>query len=369
MNESIKYWLALNKITGLGPVTIKKLWQHFGSVKAFWEADERSILEIEEINRPAVRSFLENRGQINFETELEAVSKNKINILTLEDGDYPEGLRNIYDPPPVLYIKGNILKADSRALAIVGTRKASRYGLEIAGKLAYELASLGITIVSGLASGIDTSAHKGALEAKGRTIAVFGCGIDIIFPRENRNLAKAIEGSGALVSEFPLGTGPDKGNFPRRNRIISGLSVGVIVVEGHFDSGAMITAKFASDQGREVFAVPGNIDLDQSKGPHWLIKQGAKLVENVDDILEELKMVIPGAESSKQKAESRKQVDYSSLDESELKIIKALSTEPKHIDDISNSTGLPIQEVSSLLMMLEVKGFVKQLPGKTFVVD
>jgi DNA processing protein len=215
-----------------------------------------------------------------------------------------------------------------------------------------------------MALGIDTMAHQAALDAKGRTIAVFGCGVDVLYPPSNREMARKIENNGALVSEFPLGTKTEKGNFPRRNRIISGLSWGVIVVEGHYDSGAMITAKQALDQGREVFAVPGNVGLDQSKGPHWLIKNGAKLVESVEDVLEELNMAIP--EHRTQNIEHRAQ-DYTNLSDDEKKIVSALSLEPKYIDNISTETGLPIPQVSSLLMMLEVKKMVRQLPGKMFV--
>lgn len=295
---------------------------------------------------------------------MESVQESNVCVLTLEDEEYPTLLKNIYDPPPVIYIKGNKFQPNEKTLAIVGTRKASRYGKEIAQKLAFELASLGITIVSGMALGVDTFAHQGALEAKGKTIAVFGCGVDVIYPPSNRGLSKEIETSGALVSEFPLGTGTEKGHFPRRNRIISGLSLGTIVVEGHYDSGAMITAKQALDQGREVFAVPGNVDLDQSKGPHWLIKQGAKLVESVDDVLEELNVVIDDRRIPNSEPRT---FDHSNLSPDEQKIIKVLSLEPKYIDNISVESGLSIPQVSSLLMMLEVKKVIRQFPGKKFV--
>ncbi|MFH1826279.1 MAG: DNA-processing protein DprA [bacterium] len=355
-----KYWLAINKIPNLGPVTIKKLWEHFGSIELVWQADENSISQIEGLNKLAVRSFLEHRPKIDLAKELEAVQRSGVQVFTLDDDNYPPLLKNIYDPPPVLYVKGR-LDTKVKTLAIVGTRRASRYGLEIAQKLAYELASVGITIVSGMALGVDTAAHQGALEAKGKTVAVFGCGVDCIYPPSNRNLAKEIEQTGALVSEFPLGSKIEKGHFPRRNRIIAGLSLGTIVVEGHYDSGAMITAKSALDEGREVFAVPGNVELEQSKGPHWLIKQGAKLVESVDDILEELNIE---RRASNIEPQTR---DYSNLTSDEQKIIKALSLEAKHLDNISNDTLLSISQVSSLLMMLEVKKHIRQLPGKMFV--
>ncbi len=368
MSDNLKYWMAVNRIENLGPVTIKKLWDRFGSIKAVWEADEKSILEIEGLNKTAVKAFLEARNQLSLESELDAVLRGNIKVLTLEDKVYPYVLKAIYDPPPVLYVKGNILEADKKALAIVGTRRPSRYGLETAKQLALELAAAGITIVSGLAAGIDTAAHKGALEAKGRTIAVFGCGVDVVFPPANRSLAKEIELSGALVSEFPLGTKAEKGYFPRRNRIISGLSLGVIVVEGYYDSGAMITAKLALEQGREVFAVPGPIGSNLSKGPHWLIKQGAKLVETVDDIFEELNLVMPA--SRKRKEDGRKEkADYSNLPEKEQATIKILSRQPKHIDDIALEIGFSPAEVSSLLMLLEIKKLVRQLPGKLFMLE
>jgi len=382
MNANLKYWLALNQILELGPVTIKKLWENFGTAKAIWEASEKNVLEIDGIYLPAARAFLENRDKICPEKELEEIQGKGVKVVTLEDADYPFGLKNIYDPPPVLFIKGDILKTDEKALAIVGTRKASRYGLETAQKLAYELAALGITIVSGMAEGIDTAAHMGALAAKGRTLAVFGCGVDVIYPKDNKILADEIAQSGALVSEFPIGAGTEKGNFPRRNRIISGLSMGVIVVEGHYDSGAMITAKAALDQGREVFAVPGNIEMQQSKGPHWLIKQGAKLVETVEDVLEELKFQIPNYPpeadpplADKSQIESKNQIskpetiDYSNLSIEEQKLVGVLSKEPKYIDKIAIESGLSIPQVSSLLLMLEMKNIIRQLPGKRFVLS
>ena len=260
-------------VAGVGPVKLKKLLDQHGSIVQVCQVIAAPLARAEE----AIQK---------------ATEKNAL-IFSLEDDEYPKLLKNIYDPPPVLYVKGEGFSPDAKTLAIVGTRKASHYGKEIAKKLAFELASLGITVVSGMALGIDTAAHAGALAANGKTIAVFGCGVDVIYPFSNRELARKIESSGAVVSEFPMGTGVDKGHFPRRNRVIAGLSLGVIVVEGHYDSGAMITAKYALDEGREVFAVPGNVELDQSKGPHWLIKQGAKLVESVDDVLEELNMAMP----------------------------------------------------------------------------
>ncbi|MEA3494172.1 MAG: DNA-processing protein DprA [Candidatus Margulisiibacteriota bacterium] len=362
----MKHLLAINKIEKVGPVTIKKLWEHFGSIENAWEANAENILQVEGINKNAAEAFIQNRNKIDLNQELEAIRKSDIKVLTLEDKNYPTTLKNIYAPPPVLYLKGSLQKQDEKAIAIVGTRRASRYGKEIAKKLAYELSSMGFTIVSGMAAGIDTVAHQGALEAGGRTLAIFGTGVDVIYPRSNKELSEQISSSGALISEFPIGADPDKGSFPRRNRVISGLSMGTIVIEGDYTSGAMITAKCALDQGREVFAVPGNVEIDQSKGPHWLIKNGAKLVETVDDVLEELNMVRPVMTNDKLKMTNECR-NYSELSDEQKKIVEVLSLEPKHIDRIVIETSLAISQVSSLLMMLEVKKIIRQLPGKMFI--
>ena len=285
-----------------------------------------------------------------------------IQILRSSDNIYPELLKKIYDPPKELYIRGDANILNSRCIAMVGTRKATHYGKETAKRLAYELSKNGFTVVSGLASGIDTEAHKGALEAGGKTIAVFGCGIDLVIPSENKKLAEKIENSGALISEYGPGVQPARWTFPRRNRIISGLSIGTVMIEGHWESGAMITAKLALEEGREVFAVPGNIEIDQTKGPHWLIKQGAKLVENVDDILEEFNM------KRLLDAENTRKADHLQLSLDELKVVSLLTSEPKHIDDISAISKLSVQEALGLLSILEIKGAVKQLPGKYFII-
>ena len=286
----------------------------------------------------------------------------QINIIRISDKEYPELLKKIYDPPEELYVKGDTSALSEKCLAIVGTRTATEYGKAIARKYAKELSQYGFTIVSGLAEGIDTEAHKGALEGGGKTIAVFGCGIDQIFPASNIKLAGDIEENGALVSEYKPGTPAAKWTFPRRNRIISGMSLGVIMVEGHYDSGAMITAKLALDEGREVFAVPGNVEIEQTKGPHWLIKQGAKLAESIDDILEEFN--IKRVEGSGKE----KEIDYSQLSSDQVKVISCLTKEPKHVDRISAESGTSSHETLGILAVLEIKGMVKQLPGKYFVI-
>jgi DNA processing protein len=281
-----------------------------------------------------------------------------INKLRIDDGNYPLCLKQIHDPPKELYYKGNVDLISAKCIAIVGTRRATRSGLDIARKIAKELASYGFVIVSGLAEGIDTQAHLGALDAGGKTIAVFGCGIDKIFPAANEQLAGSIEEKGLLLSEYEPGFEGAKWTFPKRNRIIAGLSLGVVMVEGHYDSGAMITAKLAIDEGRDVFAVPGDIALDQSKGPHWLIKQGAKLVESAADILEEYDINIDRSE----KREERKSLTLSFDEE---KVYSMLSRCPIHIDELN----IPAKDAIRVLSVLELKGAVKSLPGKYFVIS
>jgi len=345
MNDNFRYWLALNKIDGLGPVRLKKLLDQYSFPQKICEALGIGLEGIDaviaEINRLGVKAY------------------------AIDDPKYPQNLKNIYDPSPILYVDGDLSEKDSNAVAIVGTRAATNYGLETARGLARELSARGITIVSGLALGIDAAAHEGALEAGGRTLAVLGSGIDQIFPRTNSLLAKKIVKNGALISEFPLGMRPEKWTFPQRNRIISGLSLGVIVIEGGYESGAMITAKLALEQGREVFALPGNIGIEQSKGPHWLIKQGAKLIEGVEDVLEELKNVLHvSAAKAEPKAEKK---DNLLLTLEEQVVYRELSSAPLHIDVIIQKTNLIPSQALVLLSQMEIKKFIKQLPGKMFV--
>ncbi|MBU0501707.1 MAG: DNA-processing protein DprA [bacterium] len=340
----LQQWVAVDLVEGIGPVKLKKLLEEHGSIEQVCKN---------------LAAPIDRAGEL-----IKKAQEKNITIISQEDNCYPPLLKNIYDPPLNLYVKGDPSLLKKKAIAIVGTRRASHYGREIAKKLAFDLASLGLTVVSGLASGIDTAAHQGALEAGGKTLAVFGCGVDVIFPSANRVLARDIAASGALISEYPLEAPTSKSNFPRRNRIISGLSVGTIVIEGDYKSGAMITAKCAVDQGREVFAVPGDIRSDLSNGPHWLIKQGAKLVERVEDVVEELGMIMPErCEGSGVRGEETR------LSADEQKIVACLSLEPKHIDFIALETKFPVAQVSGLLMILEVKKVVQQLPGKVFVVS
>jgi DNA processing protein len=311
-------------------------------------------------NRRTIESFVALRSELDLSAELERVVQLGVTVLTWDSPDYPSLLMNIPDPPPVLYVKGELLPRDEWALAVVGTRRATVYGREATRTLVNGLASGGVTIVSGLATGIDTQAHQVALDAGGRTVAVLGCGVDITYPAQNRKLAERIVGRGALVSEYPLGTRPEGGNFPRRNRIISGLSLGVLVVEGDKRSGALITADYAADQGREIFAVPGYISSRNSAGPNHLIQQGAKLVTTMGDILEELNLTMVT-----EKAEARAVIPDN---ETEAVLLANLSSEPTHVDELGRVSGLPISDVASTLTLMELKGKVRQVGGMNFVI-
>ncbi len=275
---------------------------------------------------------------------------------TWNDPAYPRRLKEIHDPPPVLYLRGNILPQDERSVAVVGTRKATAYGREVAGALAGDLARSGVTVISGLARGIDSIAHKAALEAGGRTVAVFGSGLDVVYPAEHARLAREVEDSGALVSEYPLGTRPMSSHFPMRNRVISGMTLGTLVVEAPDKSGALLTVKHALEQDREVFCVPGSIFSPTSVGTNALIQQGAKLVMNHEDILEELNLTVAVRQIEMQGIADP-------LSDGELLLLNHLSYEPAHIDDIGRQARVPINEVSSTLQMMEIKGLVRQVGG------
>jgi len=342
----LRYWLAASLTPKFGPRKIKVLLEQFQSIEEVCKV----------ISAPLDLA----------DKEIEKAEKEQIQIFSLDDDNYPEFLKKIHDPPPVLYVKGKLEKSDKNAVAIVGTRTPTNYGLEAASFFAKELSKLGLTIISGLALGIDACAHQGALAQKGRTLAVLGSAVDEIYPRQNLNIADDILSSGnAIVSEYKLGTKPDKWTFPMRNRVIAGLSYGVIVVEGGVDSGSLITAKLALDEGREVFAVPGNIFGEESKGPHQLIKQGAKLVESVEDVLEEIKQYF-AATRIDSPAENLN--IYEDLSEEEKALVLTLSKTPKHIDDILSGYDGATAKASSLITMLEIKQKIKQLPGKFYVI-
>jgi len=370
MNYDIfKYWIALKSIAGVGNITFPALVDEFGSLPAIFAAPVSKLSETPGISQNIATAISGFKGWDKVKVELEFLSKNDINIITYQDELYPVKLMNIYDRPPFLYVRGNLNKNDTN-IAIVGSRLASTYGKYTTERISRELALKGLTIVSGMARGIDSVAHRGALTAHGRTIAVLGSGLDVIYPPENKKLYADIIQNGAVISEFPLGTPPRSANFPTRNRIISGMSYGVVIVEAGEKSGSLITARLALEQGREVFAVPGSIDAAGSRGTNKLIKQGAKLIENTDDILEEILpqfertiVLRPPSASNPEVVAVKNTETLSAVDQ---KIIGFVSGSRVHIDDLISSTGLSSADILSALTTLELKGMVRQYPGKFF---
>ncbi len=355
-------YIVLNMLAEVGPVRVRRLLDAFGEPQAILGASRSELMRVEGVGEEVSRSITEWRRQVDLDEELKRIEDAGVRVVTRDDPEYPKHLRQIYDPPLVLYIKGALSEKDAVSIAIVGSRRTTLYGQEMARKLAYQLARVGVTVVSGLARGIDTQAHKGVLQAKGRTVAVLGCGIDVIYPSENKKLAEEIvEKGGALVSEFSFGVQPDRQTFPMRNRIVSGWSLGVVVVEANLKSGALITAGFAGEQGRHVFAVPGRADSVLSKGSNKLIKDGAKLTEDVEDILGEFEYLIPKAKT--EKAASPGALAFT---ENETKVLEAIGEEEALADEIIQRSGLTSACVSATLLALEMKRLVKQLPGRIF---
>ncbi|MFQ5965802.1 MAG: DNA-processing protein DprA [Candidatus Scalinduaceae bacterium] len=357
--------LRLNMLSGIGTITYRTLIEHFGSAKSILNCSRSRLEAVSGIGPKIADRIVNGSKVVNVDREIKLAERNNIKIVPFSSKEYPHSLKSIYDPPLVLYIKGNIVKNDTVALAIVGARRCSYYGRTQAERLSRQLARTGFCIVSGMARGIDTNVHLGAIKEKGRTIAVLGCGLGAIYPRENVELAEKITSHGAVISELPMNTPPNSRNFPPRNRIISGLSLGVLVIESTLWSGSLITAKWALEQGKEVFAIPGNIDNNYSKGTNKLIKEGAKLVEEINDIVEELG---PLAETLHIK-DGKKIEDVRSLtlNSQENKVFALLSSMPVTIDEITVRSGLPASNVASILMILEVRRLVKQLSGKRFV--
>lgn len=358
MNEDIKYWIGFNSIPGIGRVRLTQLENYFGSMENAWKASPAELKRAG-LDSVAMRAITHWRPQISPEAEMEKLDRHGVKVLTSNDRAYPSRLKEIYDYPPVLYVRGSLLPEDEWCLAVVGTRRASVYGKQITEEIVTDLAQSKITIVSGLAKGIDTAAHQSALAAGGRSLAVFACGLDIIYPGENTKLARGIMEQGVLISEYPLGTRPRAENFPRRNRILSGLSLGVLVIEAGETSGAMITAHLALEQNREVFAIPGSILSPASRGTNRLIQEGAKLVRNYTDILEELNLT-----AVTRQMEMREVLPES---DTESLLLKQLSAEPAHIDEVCQSSGLPASTVSGTLAMMELKGLVKQVGTMNYV--
>ncbi|HRY38589.1 MAG TPA: DNA-processing protein DprA [Smithellaceae bacterium] len=373
--ENLKYWIALKSIDGIGNASFQPLLDHFGSLAGVFSTTVHNLSAIPGISKKSAAAIVSFKDWDKILRQMDALDKMGISVVTCLDELYPHNLLNIYDRPAFFYVLGRLDDEDV-PLAIVGSRNASTYGRYTTDRISRELALRGITIVSGMARGIDSCAHRGALAAKGRTIAVLGSGLDVIYPPENKKLFDAISSNGAVISEFPLGTQPLSYNFPARNRIISGLSYGVVVVEAGEKSGSLITAKLAMEQGREVFAIPGAIDSASSRGTNSLIKQGAKLVENIDDILED---ILPQLEQSPAQPTRHKQEilfagsistnaeqKVDSLSPTEQTILKQLLQEKMHADDIIAGTGLPVADVLSALITLELKEIIIQHPGKLF---
>jgi DNA processing protein len=354
----LRAWLAWNRVPGIGATRFYKLWKTFGSMAEAWRETPGRLQPL--LGDRAVAGWQKIKNQNIGAGELELVHKNNFRVYCYADPDYPVSLKKIFDPPPVLYCWGRFEYGDDVAVAIVGTRQPSPLGIFHARQLSTQLSQQGLTIVSGMARGIDSEAHGGALAVGGRTVAVLGCGLDVVYPPENGQLMAQIARQGAVVTEYPLGTPPVAGNFPARNRIISGLSLGVVVVEATHDSGSLITADFAVEQGRDVFAIPGNVESEGSKGPHKLIRQGAKLIEDYRDVLAEL--ALPPLAPAEINAAMTEQ-----LNTLEQQVYRVLTREPAHVNQIQRHADLAAAQVSYILTQLELKGIVKRFPGQLYL--
>jgi DNA processing protein len=357
------YWVWLSMLQKITPGEKIKLLEHFTTPDRIWHARKDEIASLPFTNLKLYTQLADESIRKSSDSVARELESKGITMVSIHDEDYPVLLKNIYDPPLTLYIRGKLVR-DELMVAIVGSRKASPYGADISESLAYGLAKRNITVISGMARGIDSCSHRGALEAGGRTVAVLGCGVDVVYPPENRKLMKMIESSGAVISEYPPGTKPLPVNFIARNRIISGASAGTVIIEAGKRSGSLITAGYALEQGRDVFAVPGNIDSPGSKGTNRLIRDGAKIVTCVDDILEEIGVSFPGKEYVGGK-DARIKFNVS-LDKDESAVVKMLERGVSHIDRISRETGLAIKELEPLLLLLEMKGIVQQSPGRVY---
>jgi DNA processing protein len=357
--ETLLPWFTLKSVPGIGNHLFKRLIHQFKSPECVLNASYEDLLQVEGLTQRLVLAIKQHKPSDSIKTEIHRALKKGYTLVTMLDPDYPPLLREIPDPPPFLYVCGRLCQT-KRAVSVVGSRNATSYGIVTTKRLSKHLAEKNVTIVSGMARGIDTAAHVGALLGKGKTIAVLGSGLDRIYPAENRKLFKEISENGAVISEFPLNTEPEAHNFPARNRIISGISLGTVIVEATKKSGSLITARLAAEQNREVFAIPGNIHSFKSVGTHNLIKQGAKLVEHVQDILEELPIEM---QEDGRFTERKKRVLLSA---DETRVCQALEPYPTHIDDLIRKTGIDAGKLSSILLNLELKGVAEQAPGKRF---
>ncbi|VEN75101.1 DNA protecting protein DprA [Candidatus Desulfarcum epimagneticum] len=365
MEKRLANWLALKQTPGVGNLLFKRLIDRFGSPGEVFGASRDELARVKGMTRRAVEGVMRRDIPVQAPAEIRRTLQRGFRIITLTDPDYPPLLLQIPDPPPLLYVHG---KPDIAAdhVAVVGSRNATEYGMDSARRICGDLASRGVCVVSGMAAGIDTAAHLGALEGRGKTIAVLGSGFDHIYPRENRGLFHQIARSGAVITEFPPGTKPEPRNFPIRNRIISGMSLGTAVVEAARKSGSLITARLALEQNREVFAVPGHIHSFKSAGTHALIKQGAKLVEHAGDIIEEISPLMTGPGTRAEQRDGEQAPPPVKLSPEEFKVYQSLGTSPAHIDELVRKISMDPGRLSSILLQLELKGAAKQLPGKRF---
>jgi len=370
--DDLKYWIALKSIDSVGNIGFKNLVDTFDSPRNVFSAPLHTLTNVPGIGKKTASNIKDFQKWHKIEEELEHIKKYDTHIITYKDPLYPKVLLNIYDFPVFLYVRG-FFKEDDINVAVVGSRMASTYGKFSTERLCRELALKRITVVSGLARGIDSAAHRGALAGGGRTIAVLGCGLDTVYPAENEKLFNDIASRGAVITEYPFGTPPNSQNFPARNRIISGISLGVVVVEANEKSGSLITARLAMEQGRDVFAVPGSIDSTGSRGTHKLIKEGAKLIENVTDILDE---ILPQVDIKQREFEKLPSSPEQSgkvlncthkLNEKENSVLQVISSKAVAIDDIVFSAGLKPNDVLNILLTLELRGIIKQLPGKMYM--
>jgi DNA processing protein len=362
----LKWWLALGRVPGVGPATFVKLVQSLGSPEAVFRAPQRSLLAMDRVGPKVAHAIAAYRDDGWPDREVARMEAMGVRMVTFGSEEYPPALGAIPDPPPYLFVRGRLCPEDRIALAIVGSRAASQYGLKATFRMAREVASRGITVVSGMARGIDSEAHRGALAAGGRTVAVLGSGLNVIYPPENRELFVRIAEHGAVVTEYPLDTQPEAVHFPARNRIISGMCLGTTIVEAAPKSGSLITAGLALEQGREVFAVPGSVDSMRSRGTHQLIRDGAHLVESAGDILEILGSSLR-AWGLAPPAGQPTPAPHEPLSAQEEATLACLGDEPVHIDTLMRQGGMGASEASCALLQLELKGRVKQLPGKWFL--
>jgi len=365
--ENLIPWFRLKSTPGVGNLLYKRLIDVFHSPENAIHAPRKKLLQVEGLSDRLITAIKRHTLPEAAKNELAKIQHKGIKILTLTDTDYPALLLEIPDPPPYLYVYGRV-SATHKNLSIVGSRNATQYGLETTQRLGRDLASLGITIVSGMARGIDTAAHEGALMAHGKTIAVLGSGLERIYPRENERLFHRIAETGAVISEFPLGAEPEAHHFPMRNRVISGLSLGTVIVEATLRSGSLITARLAAEQNREVFAVPGSVNSFKSTGTHTLIKQGAKLVEQAGDIMDEISQWFDHSVPGNNNILDGKATPKPNLSSLETSVLQALEHYPLHIDDLTRKLNMTPADLSSTLLCLELKGVVQQDPGKLFYI-